>query len=409
MNPTLRWILLVGSALWFAWWVISPPDPGGKEARVGTLGRDFSTYYYAAKVAADGGNPYSSKELTLLARDEETRRIVHPFLYPPPALGLFWWAPSLELATAYKVWYALQALSMILAGLVLSRWWRPLGSSVPIAVAVWIALTWAVPFGLVMGQINPLLLLLVVAGLWQSEERPWVGGALVGAACMVKISPAVFVLWWIARRNWAAVGSAVACAVLLTVAMVPLVGVNLQSAFYTDVLPGYAHGDYNGLRVQITMIQNYSIPNLLNQIWPGNKYVLTYQAQVASTAVALALLGWMAWSFRRPSGLWALAGQTSAILIFILLVPVRTYEHHLVLAIPAMVLLTVAVAEGRLGRRWWGLVAILGLALAWPHTHIKELAEAIETDLIVAPLREFKSVALMVLFLTSRHFGASRT
>ena len=46
-------------------------------------GRDFASYYYAAKVMQDGGNPYS-RCLAQSAKQDRARSAVHPYLYPPP-------------------------------------------------------------------------------------------------------------------------------------------------------------------------------------------------------------------------------------------------------------------------------------------------------------------------------------
>ena len=66
-------------------------------------GRDFATYYYACRVAAEGGDPYVRGQLGQAARADGSRRGVHPFLYPPPFLLLMAWSLPMDLLTAEPV------------------------------------------------------------------------------------------------------------------------------------------------------------------------------------------------------------------------------------------------------------------------------------------------------------------
>ena len=98
-----------------------------------------------------------------------------------------------------------------------------------------------------MGQANFPGLLLALAGLWQAEkDREWLGGALMGAACMLKMSPALWVVWWLARQRWRAAAGAVLCGAALSLLVLPLAGPSVQLRFYTEILPTFGSGDYNG-------------------------------------------------------------------------------------------------------------------------------------------------------------------
>ena len=393
---SLGWLLFVASVTWHLWWVLAPPDPGAGPLKR-TLGRDFATYYYAADVASKGGDPWDTSALIEAARQDGTRDSVHPFFYPPPALLFVAWAPSLDLRTAFAVWYGLQEICVVLCGLVLFAWWRELGSATPWAIAAWIALCWGIPYGLAMGQINPLVLFLALAGLFAAErDRPELGGALVGAACMVKMSPALFVAWWLLHRRWREVSAAVGTAIGLSLVSVGLVEHAQQLRFYTEVLSTFSSGDYNGLVVRISMFANHSLPNLVDQILPGTER-LSGAAQAVSALAALAMVGGLAWAFRdRPTDPWATAAQVCAIAVVALLIPVYTFEHHLVQAIPAGVLVTLAVVHGRVGRGWVA-VAVLGtVGLAWPHPHLKQLAaEAGPAGWLLQELKTFALLALL--------------
>ena len=76
---------------------------------------------------------------------------------------------------------------------------------------------------------------------------------------------------------------------------------------------------------------------------------------------------------RPPADLLATAGQIGAVGVATLLVPVFTYEHHVVWAIPAVVVAAVAVTNGRISR-WW-LVPV-GVAAAIWATELSDLKAA---------------------------------
>jgi alpha-1,2-mannosyltransferase len=222
-----------------------------------------------------------------------------------------------------------------------------------------VALMYAVTYSTELGQANFPVLLLVVLGLWKEQDRPLLAGVCVGLACMMKMSPGLIVLWWLIRGQWRPVAGAVAAAVGSSLLTLPLLGLWRQLAFYREVLPGFGSGDYNGLAIK--MFGNHSLPNVWHQYFPGSSHQLSPAARALSAVSAVGVVGGLLALFARPTeDRVKLAAQGCALLVGMLLVPVYTYEHHLVFAIPAMVLGVVAVARGWLPR-WWGV--LLGLAL----------------------------------------------
>ena len=65
--------------------------PAWEKVSAGGGGRDFASYYYAAQVALEGGDPYDTPALSAAAVADHTRRSVHPFFYPPPFLFSVAW------------------------------------------------------------------------------------------------------------------------------------------------------------------------------------------------------------------------------------------------------------------------------------------------------------------------------
>jgi len=397
MRRTVVLLLLLATA-WHAWAV------GDEWIRARRIhgGADFASYYYAVQVAREGGNPYDKAALEAAAIRDGTRNAVHPFFYPPPYLLAVAWTLPLELRTAYRVWFWLDELFALLCALVLWRWWRPLGDALPVVLAAAVATLTAIPNNHLMGQVNLPVLALVLAGLWQAEEdREVLGGMLVGVACMMKMSPVLFVGWWLLRGRWRAAAAACAAGVLLTLAVLPLAGPAVQVHFYTQVLPGFGSGDYNGLAVPIDLFGNHSIPDLFNRAFPGRGASLSGTARALSAVAALLLVAGTGWALRRPPGdLQALGAQVSSVALVMLLVPVYTYEHHLVWALPAVVVTATAVVHRRVPW-WWGIpLAVAWLSWAWDLSALKHAYKDLgdTAPLVALALREVKFAALLILF-----------
>ncbi|NCG21231.1 MAG: DUF2029 domain-containing protein [Rhodobacterales bacterium] len=316
----------------------------------------------------------------------------------------------MDLQAAYDLWFWLQELAFVGVILVLWRWWRPLGWVLPAALAVWSALMWGVVYGHLMGQVNCIILLLVVGALWQEHEnRSWVAGPLLAAACMFKMSPALFVLYWLIQRRWQAVAWTLGSAVVLSMLTLPLVGAAHQMYFYTQVLPGFGNGDYNGLIVKVGMFANHSVPNVLDQLFPGVDNRMGGVAGALGSAFSLTGLVALGAAFRTPtSDTWRIAAQVSAVGVLALLIPVYTYEHHLVWALPALAVTTAAIFERRIHVGWAGVLLLCAVAFAWPLPHLKELAWGSFRDAAIPRLmlQELKFLALFSLLGPTIWLGA---
>ena len=400
-------LLVIAAFIWHALAVLAPtPIQGPKK---NTEARDFASYYYATRVAYEGGNPYEVRALNASAQRDGTRNTVHPYFYPPPfLLGMAWTLP-LELPTAYRLNYLFNELALLMAALALVRWWRVLGAPLGACLAISGALMFGVPYGLQMGQVNPMVLALTLTGLWSAERnRPVLGGALVGMACMAKMSPALFVMWWLWRRKWKPAAASVLTAMLLSFAALGVTSAAHQLEFYTQVLPSLGGGEYNGLTIKIGMFGNHSVPNLWHQVFPSGENVLSAGARACALASSLAIVGYLASQFD-PKTLdeRRLAAQVAAIGCALLLIPVYTYEHHLIWALPALAYALTALAQGRLSAGWGvGLAGAL-VALCFPLPALKQFTTLMLDQRPVAAfcVQEAKFAALMLLWVCCARLG----
>ena len=396
-TPVAR-LLLAFAVLWH---VLAALSPGWVQtAEKANNGRDFASFYYAVHAAAAGADPYDKRMLAKAARQQGQRRAVHPYFYPPPFLLAMAWALPLDLHSAFRVWFWLDELAGLAAMLALWGWWREHGrEEVAVLVALAFALMTAVPNNHIMGQMNLPSMALAISGLWLTDRgRPAPGGMLLGAACMWKMSPALLVAWWLLRREWVAVAWACATAALLTVAALPLVGLEHQIRFYTEVLPKFGSGDYNGLAVPIDLFGNHSVPNLWNEVSKADSLSLTPVARALSTLTTLLLVGGLGVAFRRPGpDPLQCAAQVGAVGVAMLLIPVYTYEHHLVWALPAVVVTALGLHQGRLGSRWIPVLAFAGVTWAFDLQDLKALRNALPPGPLMGIVQELKFVGLLLL------------
>jgi alpha-1,2-mannosyltransferase len=252
--------------------------------------------------------------------------------------------------------------------------WRLAALLLPLAV-----LMEPVRTTLAYGQINVVLMALIAfdclprSTWWDVDFWPhrvgWPRGVLVGLAAALKLTPAVFVLYFVARRDWRAAGTAVASFAVVT-GIGFLLAPHDSSQYWTSTL-------FDTQRIgPLAFASNQSLNGVINRehltgtaahaAWLGASAVVGVLALVAVTRESRA---------GRP--LVALSLTACAAL----LVSPISWSHHWVWAAPA--LLTAAVAGWRMRNRsrWLLVAACVGLALfvssptIWfPHANGRELS-----------------------------------
>jgi alpha-1,2-mannosyltransferase len=172
---------------------------------------DFHVYYASANMLRRGEDMYTQV----------------PYIYPPLLAVLVQPLATLPANTSTMLWKVSQHLALLAS-------WGLLVSLVPKHVRLILATL--LLFGLAttivreevrLGQINSIILLLIVAGLYlvaRSSTRQSVGGALVGLAASIKVLPITLVAYLLTRgprRAAIGAGSAVVLLFLAQLAVVP--------------------------------------------------------------------------------------------------------------------------------------------------------------------------------------------
>lgn len=294
---------------------------------------DFETYWYAARAALTGGNPYSSDQLAHVA----DRPVAMPFVYPPATIPIFAPFTLPPILDARWIWLGLK----VVAFLAMFQIWRrrivPSVSLVPLAFAAAFGFNAASIWDLKTGNVSGFEQL----GLWlglAAYLRSELGAAAcrIAAGSIFKLLPAAFLVLLAlphrARRSTWKV-PALAAGALVAIVFLPVAFGPQWAHGYLGNIPderpwGYVNPSALGLIDTLTGTHGGSLfsesrTNLI--LWLG------YAALVSLLSVRPVIRAWRA----RDPGLWVMTATP----LFVLLLP-RPMIYTYVLAIPAMFGLT---------------------------------------------------------------------
>ena len=351
-----KYLILIVLYIFFHVW------PSYQRVSSGKHGRDYATFHYAVKAAGSGTFPYKTSELSKLAKKEKTRRRVHPFFYPPPALMVFGWSFPLTLQQGYILFFVINQLSVLGLFFLFIRYLQ----IEPVLLGLIFLGFSPLPDCIIMGQVNILILLFLTIAIFRKK------GVFLSAAAMIKMSPAILLVPFGIWKKWTLILTTIAFSIIFSIIFLPIMGISDQITFYREILPQFSSGDYSGLSVPINLTSNHSIPEIWNQLWPGeNQKRLSLIAQRASfltTLSLLCILSYFAWLAKREESRIYVVGAFIALMV---LTPIYTYEHHLVF----MLLPTVLVAKNWRNLGWLGrIISILSyFFLAWPLKWLREV------------------------------------
>ena len=350
-GPTLAWrlfqLLTVAALAWAGWRLL-----GRVPYRI-----DVDVYRMGGQAWLDGRPLYADG-----AMFQTQGGLDLPFTYPPLAAVLFSPLALLSLDAASVVITAITLLLLIVATTILLTrldvWPQTAATREPAWLRRgWLAAAIVAPAVVYLepirsnfdfGQINVVLMTLVIADC-VPRRTPWPRGMLLGLAIALKLTPAVFLLYFLLRRDVRALLVTTVSAVVAT-----LVG----AAFaWRDSLEYWTQTVRNTDRIgTATLNTNQNIAGALARLGLGEgpRFVLWVLA-------CFAVLGLTVWAVRRVLR----AGQPVLALIcvamFGLVVSPVSWSHHWVWALPT--LLVTAVTAYRLRQAGLAVVAAAGFAL----------------------------------------------
>ncbi|SDX03071.1 alpha-1,2-mannosyltransferase [Amycolatopsis xylanica] len=303
----------------------------------GFPGLDLEVYVGGARKLAESGTPYEGMVVT-------TQNISLPFTYTPFAAVLFL---AGTIAPVKAVLVVLNVLSLLGLGvvaflcLVKTGVTRRTAAYVSVAVQLSATLVEPVLATLNYGQINILLMLAVVVDVLVPWRR-WPRGVLVGLVAAIKLTPLVFCLFFLLRKDYRSLGRCVGT----------FAGV---AAVMWAVLPSASERFWLHLMLATSRIGDLWYVG--NQSFRGVLARAGYSGSLLWVLGVLVLLALTVFAIRAALR----AGQVPLALVACavggLLVSPVSWTHHWVWCAPAVVLL------GALGLRWRESDRLLGNGL----------------------------------------------
>lgn len=331
----------------------------------GTRHLDLEVYRIGVQTWLDGGDIYGSLPTT-------SEGIALPFIYPPFAALLMVPLTVVPMAVAWVMLLGLSVLSLGVTFYVVARRLWPSGGRGAALSASSIALP--LSFGLEpvlqtfeFGQINLLLMALVAVDCLVDRPR-WPRGMLIGIAAAVKLTPAVFLLFFLLRRDFRAALVTVASGALATVIGFVVAPAMSWTFWLNNPTAGVSGSPFfSNQTFQVVLVRAGVEGTASRIIW----LVLSIGLLVlALPAISRA---------PAPLALVATAG-------FGLLVSPTSWSHHWVWVAPALLVL-VATAWRLQSRAWAGVAAATGVVFVIA-PHQLGLPRSGEVELTWTPLQQ---------------------
>lgn len=341
----MRAMLLAGVVVsWaLAVWLVLGGPPGFIDLMV----------YRAGGYAWVSGVPLYGPEFPALIR-----LLPLPFTYPPISAVLFAPLAAVPFPVAAVLLAAASLACLVLVGWLTARRleldrWR--GTQLASAAVVLVTVTEPVRETLTFGQVNLLLMGLVVADCLL-PRTPWPRGTLIGLAAAIKLTPAIFVVFFLAHRQWRPVLVAGAAFVVATAAGFLAASGASFTYWFGGVLTDPARIGSPAFP------SNQSLAGLLHRAAPS--LPAPWQTAIWLLAALAALVaGWVA--ARRLRGRGHDVAALLAVAAAGLLASPVSWSHHYVWVVPALVWFAY---QARRSPRWWpALVVLAGVFIVGPH------------------------------------------
>ncbi|MBS9532970.1 DUF2029 domain-containing protein [Mycobacterium sp. M1] len=321
---------------------------------------DIDVYRMAAQAWRDGKPLYGDDWF-----HTQIDGTVLPFTYPPIAAVLFapfTWVPlgsATAALTVISTALLVVSVTIVLTGLDVAvgptgcgpLWWRRgIVATAIVAVAVWAGAepVWA---NFDFGQINAVLMTLVLLDCVPQRTR-WPRGALLGVAVALKLTPAVFLLYFLLRRD-------IRAAVTTVLSFLTATGVGFLLAWH-DSWQYWTHTVRNTDRIGgASLNTNQNLAGALARLplTDGQRSALWMAGSLLVLAVTVWAVRRVLRADRRGAPILALI----CVALFGLVVSPVSWSHHWVWMVPVVVALAVLAWQWRSAAL--GMLSAAGAAL----------------------------------------------
>lgn len=293
---------------------------------------DFYDYYFAAEAVAHGGDPYDH-----VAADERAIAAGAPVLPGSHYIYAPWFAALLVPLTTWPahpaglIWYGLCAIALLAAVRELVRWrdgrWGPLAAVLFPGSLV----------SLFVGQVNPIVLALLVAAWRWRDRRPALAGGALGLVIAVKLTPIALLAPCLRWRRWRVIAGAFAV-VTVCAAAGEVATPGATEPFVVRVLP-----DAGSLRPELAHPSNQGVASTVLRTLAPNPWTTPPVDGAAAvrpvvTALVLVILLSFLWHVHRTRD--ERAAWAAAITAIVLISPLAWEALFVLLLFPLAALAT---------------------------------------------------------------------
>ena len=309
-------------------------------ANPNALQTDFHYYYdAAARFSADRTQLY-------LASDD----VIAGFTYPPPAIVPFMLLSTMSLGMALALMTVASYAALVAS---IELWWSYLGSHgiavnrrTRVVVTLVALASGPVYMNAIFGQVNAFVLLAATLFVTRASRAPAIAGIALAAGTWLKIYPAFLVLTGAWNRHaWRAIAFAALAAVLIAIALLPLVPLSAYEAF-AALLPKRAG-------ITAIHITNQSLAAFLERFrhspelflnWTGQQAVTVTPAVRFAHAAGSAFLVMKLWWDARKGSAEAPWSAASMIALIAVIAPLG-WGHTYVMALPLVMLRLITIGD----------------------------------------------------------------
>jgi hypothetical protein len=198
--------------------------------------KDIFVEYLMAEAVLQGDNPYLPLDELVRMYVGELAYYPHPSPHPPfvaiLSIPLAFFPQQFDL-----IWLLFELLFIVLIAIVFTRWGRRKYDLLLVIFLSFLLLAWLpVQFDLEYGQLS-ILLLLLLAGSWNSIQRGnnFLGGILLGLSIAIKLITIPIMLYFFLKRDWRTVMSTTVSFVGFNLISAVIIGFGPVVQFYTKV------------------------------------------------------------------------------------------------------------------------------------------------------------------------------
>lgn len=320
---------------------------------------------------------------------------LHAYPNPPPMALILYPLTFLSPLGGALVWYFIKAAAVIAAAFWTFRMIETPERPFPVWAKGLVLLLALKPIlgDLTHGNVNLFILFLVVAALYAFQQRrDWTAGVVLALAIACKVTPLLFVPYFVWKCAWKTLGG---CAAGMVCFVLLLPGSLLGWQTNKDLLVSWAEMMANPYlmdgSVLYTQHTNQSLPAVVSRLTTAKPSFIHYVDGQLSPArydnlldigrkaadwlirgCMLLFAGLVMWSCRTPLSErrgWRLPAEFGLVILGMLLCSERTWKHHCVsLLLPFAVLVYVLTTQELSNRRlrsWLGAALAVSAILMW--------------------------------------------